>query len=360
MLTNIVANMNESSVAANSTIKSATIVFESHCHFFHETYVYSSAFKWNFLFIGITNVFFAISTGTLNLFTLIIIRYSKPLHTSSNMFIAGLAVCDLLTGFVTFPLNAALNFEFSYARTPCALRLTINFVGYLFGQSGLLTLVLIATDRFFAVFYPYQYEEYTHSKKNILYALISVWVLSLVFVAGSFFTPKFMLYTIFVSVTLLFLLVWSFYSQGKILKVTRQILREIRPTVSSTYEDETSVQDSSTCHKNDNNNYQAQAYAVQTAETARAELREIKRKAKDTMNAIKVTALIIGAQYLSYIPHAVVVIMYLVVAPTTSLHMAHGWTSTLALINSFLNPLIYCWQLKGFVRAAKIFFKRNT
>ena len=344
------------SQAVNSTAQGTTFVFHSHCHYFRETYVYSSAFKWNFLSIGITNVFLAMSTGSLNLFTLLIIRYSKSLHTSSNMLIAGLSVCDLLTGFVTFPLNAALSFKFSEAETPCALRLTLNFVGYLFGQAGLLTLLLIATDRFFAVFYPYEYEEYTHSKRNILYALLAMWLLSLAFVSGSFFTPKFMLYTIFVSITLLFLLIWSLYSQGRILKVTRQILREIRPTGSSICDDETSVQYSTCTSMSTNNN--GQAYAIQTAETARAELREIKRKARDTIKAIKVTALIIGAQYLSYIPHAVVVIMYLLVKPTTSLHMAHGWTSTLALMNSFLNPLIYCWQLKGFVRAAKAFFRR--
>ena len=344
------------SQTVNSTTQGTTFVFHSHCHYFHETYVYSSTFKWNFLFVGITNIFLAVSTGSLNLFTLLVIRYSKSLHTSSNMFIAGLSVCDLLTGFVTFPLNAALSFEFSAARTPCALRLTLNFVGYLFGQVGLLTLLLIATDRFFAVFYPYEYEEYTHTKKNIFYALLVMWLVSLAFVSGSFFTPKFMLYTIFVSITLIFLLVWSVYSQGKILKVTRQILREIRPTASSICDDETSVQESTSSSKSKNAN--GQTFTVQTAETARAEMREIKRKAKDTIKAIKVTALIIGAQYLTYIPHAVVVIMYLFVTPTTSLHMAHGWTSTLALMNSFLNPVIYCWQLKGFVRAARAFFKR--
>ena len=346
----------------NSTTKSATFVFHSHCHFFHETYVYSSTFKWNFLFIGIANVVLAISTGCLNLFTLIVIWNSKSLHTPSNMFIAGLSVCDLLTGFITLPLNAALNFEFSVAETPCALRLTLNFVGYLFGQAGLMTLLLIATDRYFAVFHPYEYEEYTYSKRNILYSQLIMWLLSLGFVAGSFFTPQFMLYTIFVSITLVALLVWSLYSQGKILKVTRQILREIRPIGSSVGEDETSVQDTSSSSKSRSGrgtSSNGHVYTVQTAEIARAEMREIKRKAKDTIKAIKVTALIIGAQYLAYIPHAVVVVMYLFVIPTTSLHMAHGWTSTLALMNSFLNPLIYCWQLKGFVRAAKAFSRRS-
>lgn len=346
-------------ITGNSSVPHGEIVFESHCHFFHESYTYSDAFRWNFLFIAILNIFLSISTGTLNFFTLLIIRYSKPLHTSSNMFIAGLAVCDVLTGFITFPLNAALNFEFSQATTRCGLRLTLNFVGYLFGQCGLLTLVLIATDRYFAVFYPYEYEEYTHSKKKIFYALLSVWIISAAFVAGSFFTPKFMLYTIFVSITLLFLLVWSFYTQGKILKVTRQILREIRPAESSGFDEDTSMQETSACPSgSESNNNRVKEFQSPTPKSAKAELRKIKRRAKDTLNAIKVTALIIGAQYLTYIPHAVVVILYLLVAPTTPLHMAHGWTTTLALMNSFLNPLIYCWQLKGFVRAAKTFFKR--
>lgn len=348
-------NISSNQTAANTTLNDGSPVFESHCHVFHEVYVYSANLKWNFIFIGITNIFLAISTGSLNLFTLLVIRFSKSLHTSSNMFIAGLAVCDLFTGFVTFPLNGALYFQYSQARTPCALRLTLNFVGYSFGQCGLVTLLLIATDRFCAVFYPYEYELYTHSKKNILYLLLVTWFVVLIIVICSFFTPKFMLFTIFVSATLLFLLIWSLYSQGKILKVTRKILREIRPAVSSGLEDETSVQECSTFSKADNNNGQ-QGFPVQSTDTTKAKMQEIKRKARDTLNAIKVTALIIGAQYLSYIPHAVVVIMYLIVAPTTSLHITHGWTSTLALMNSFLNPIIYCWQLKGFVRAAKRFF----
>ena len=306
--------------------------------------------------MGLLDVILAALTSSLNLFTLVIIYKSKSLHTSSNMFIAGLATCDLCTGFITFPLNATLNFYFSAAKTPCALRLTLNFVGYFFGHNGVLTLVLIATDRYIAVFHPYEYEMYTCTRRNILYALLLAWAVSLVFVAGSFFTPNFMLYTIFVAITLLVLLIWSVYSQGKILNITRQILREIRPTNHSTVEPETSVFESQCVSEPTDGSC---AYTVQTAETARAELREIKRKAKDNLNAIKVTALIIGAQYLCYIPHGVVVILYLLVEPTTSLHIAHGWTGTLALMNSTLNPIIYCWQLKGFIRAARILLSRS-
>lgn len=349
----------------NSTDTSTNFVFETKCYYFHEKYTYSDSFEWNFIFIGITNILLAIFTGTLNIITLLVLYKSKPLHTPSNAFISGLAFWDTFTGVLTFPMNSVLNFLFSQAKSSCGLRLTLNFVGYFFGHCGLLTLALIATDRYIAVLHPYEYEIYTSSRRNILFALIIAWTISLIFVAGSFFTPKFMLYTIFVTITLILLLLWTVYSQGKILRVTRQILREIRPTANATKEEDNSAGDLRSSHyanhSNNNNNANDNIIIrnIPTAESTRAELREIKRKARDNLKAIKVTVLIVGAQYVCYLPHGIVVILYLVITPTTTLHIAHGWTGTLALMNSTLNPLIYCWQLKGFIRAAKAFLGRR-
>eukprot|EP00794_Sanderia_malayensis_P016790 gene16790-18485_t len=326
-------------------------IFRSECYYFNETYFFSEAVKWNFIAIGLANVFLALLTAGLNTLTLLVIYKSRELHTPSNFFIAGLATSDLFTGALTFPMHAIVNFLYSQATSSCWLRLLLTFIGYFFGTCGLLTLLIVATDRYIAVFHPYRYSILTLSTRNLIKPLAFVWLISLVFVSLSFLTPNFLLYSVFVFVTLLVLCVWSVYSQGKILKITRRIIREIRPS-SNGFRDSSPVVVRYNCPT-------GRVFSIPTAESIREELREMKQRARDHLNATKVTVSIIAAQYLCYIPHGIIVNLYLLMAPTTHLHMAHGWTGTLALMNSTLNPIIYCWQLKGFKRAAKHLLLRN-
>ncbi|MCP4282650.1 MAG: G-protein coupled receptor, partial [Alteromonas sp.] len=227
---------------------------------------------------------------------------------------------DAFTGILTFPMHAAVNFLYSKATSICWLRLSLTFVGYFFGTCGLLTLLAVATDRYIAVFHPYRYGELTVSKKNMLKPLAAAWTISFIFVGLSFLTPNFLLYSIFVFIILVVLCIWSVYSQGKILKITRQIIREIRPcqpTQSPLRSDGAPLAVSYDC-RNEN------IFYIPTAESIRMELKDLKRRARDHLSAAKVTVSIIAAQYICYIPHGVVVNLYMFMSPTTSLHMAHG------------------------------------
>ena len=84
-----------------------------------------------------------------------------------------------------------------------------------------------------------------------------------------------------------------------------------------------------------------------------ARRKEAIRNATENFKAAKLTISIVAAQYILYIPHGILIALYFMMPVTTRLHVAHGWTATLSLSNSTVNPIIYCWQLKGFMTEAK-------
>ena len=435
--------------------------FSLKCYYFEERYEIISGFEMNFILIGVLNIILAIITSTLNIVTLVVIYRVKNLQTPSNFFISGLAIMDACTGIITFPSHAAVNFMLSAHWMSCPLRLFLTFAGYFFGSCSLFSLILIATDRYMAVFHPYTYGRLTLQRKQIAKPLALTWIISFVMVASSFLTPKFILYTAFIVVTLVILLIWSVYTQGKILKATQAIIGGIMPVyrsspqfqdvngnkhelhavqnVSYSFDNRTceielenkatvpekpfqkedieaavklklnrinsgssydrisissrlhlkrascisQISSSSRLHlkrascisqisssssestltrvavipQPQSPNSRTQRSKLETnqclGDNRKAERRNVIRNAKDNFKAAKLTISIVAAQFIFYIPHGILITLYFIIPVTTKLHMTHGWTATLSLFNSGVNPIIYCWQLKGFMRAAK-------
>ena len=431
-----------SSLSANISYSSRR--FSLTCYYWEEEYDPVPGFEVNFILIGSLNIILAIITSTLNILTLAVIYRVRHLQTPSNFFISALAIMDSCTGMISFPSHAAINFMLSAHWMSCPLRLFLTFTGYFFGSCGLLTLIVIATDRYFAVFHPYAYGRLTTERKQIAKPIALAWSIALIIVALSFLTPKYSLYITFIVITLIILLIWSVYSQGRILKATRKIIREIIPIPNiinqsdreemekiarkmvpdvrfsrdnMTCEGEMELEsidanilpeEAATDHLHNNNksiisaNYDsisissglksnlASNFFEASPSTSRPtfarisevaiisepeigvprkrsrlksfqrlrdiwkeERKETIRNAKENFNAAKLTVSVVAAQYIFYIPHGIILMLYFITPVTTTLHVAHGWTATLSLLNSMLNPIIYCWQLKGFMRAAR-------
>ena len=427
---------------ANTTLRQE---FSLSCYYFKEEYEVTSGFDLNFTLIAVVNAVLAVITSTLNIITLTVIYKAKHLQTPSNFFISGLAIMDTCTGLITFPSHAAVNFMLSAHWMSCPLRLFLTFAGYFFGACGLFSLIAIATDRYIAVFHPYRYRRLTLDRKQIVKSHAIMWSVALIMVALSFVSPKFTLYITFIVITLVFLLIWSVYTQGKILKATHKILRQITPlqqvvtpisrvegnenerqmlhdvfiSHNETHKDmgfkstnvetprrvtiEFAVQPNNRdifgtkCNSVDSptsrylespvpsspcqatsfkppsnlspmvkNGMKPKPYEgivkVQNlrlkpidrfGDIQKMERKQVLRNAKDNFKAVKLTVSIVAAQFIFYIPHGIILTLYFLIPVTTSLHMAHGWTATLSLLNSTANPIIYCWQLKGFICAAK-------
>ncbi|XP_073672033.1 trace amine-associated receptor 13c-like [Paramisgurnus dabryanus] len=119
---------------------------------------------------NIMYVFFSLLsvwTVFLNLLVIISICHYKKLHTPTNMLILSLAVADLLVGLIVIPVEAIKLIEACWYFGTIFCGLFIIIMGLLL-STIIYNLVVIAIDRFIAVYYPLQYEHTVTTTKTLM------------------------------------------------------------------------------------------------------------------------------------------------------------------------------------------------
>ncbi|KAM6306362.1 melanopsin [Aegotheles albertisi] len=125
-------------------------------------------------------------TGTLGNF-LVIYAFcrSRSLQTPANIFIINLAISDFLMSITQSPVffTNSLHKRWIFGETGCEL---YAFCGALFGITSMITLMVIALDRYFVITKPLASVGVT-SKKKALIILVGVWLYSLAWSLPPFF-----------------------------------------------------------------------------------------------------------------------------------------------------------------------------
>nr|XP_020661617.1 melanopsin [Pogona vitticeps] len=125
-------------------------------------------------------------TGTLgNLLVIYAFCRSRGLRTPANMFIINLAVSDFLMSITQCPVffTNSLNRRWIFGKKGCEL---YAFCGALFGIASMITLTVIALDRYFVITRPLA-SIGVMSKKKALLILLGVWLYSLAWSLPPFF-----------------------------------------------------------------------------------------------------------------------------------------------------------------------------
>ena len=60
-----------------------------------------------------------------------------------------------------------------------------------------------------------------------------------------------------------------------------------------------------------------------------------------------------GLVLIFYFPFCVMMFMHKLIGYTTTVKIAYNYVTTAVYINSFLNPLVYCWRIREIRRAVK-------
>ncbi|KAM6130503.1 LOW QUALITY PROTEIN: melanopsin [Phoenicopterus ruber ruber] len=125
-------------------------------------------------------------TGTLGNF-LVIYAFcrSRSLQTPANLFIINLAISDFLMSITQSPVffTNSLHKRWIFGEKGCEL---YAFCGALFGITSMITLMVIALDRYFVITKPLASVGVT-SKKKALIILVGVWLYSLAWSLPPFF-----------------------------------------------------------------------------------------------------------------------------------------------------------------------------
>ncbi|XP_053165374.1 melanopsin [Hemicordylus capensis] len=125
-------------------------------------------------------------TGSLgNLLVIYAFCRSRGLRTPANIFIINLAVSDFLMSITQCPVffTSSLSKRWIFGETGCEL---YAFCGALFGIASMITLTVIALDRYFVITRPLT-SIGVMSKKKALLILLGVWLYSLAWSLPPFF-----------------------------------------------------------------------------------------------------------------------------------------------------------------------------
>ena len=253
-------------------------------------------------------------TALLGNFAILITIWKTPsLHTASYLLLASLAASDLAVGLIVQPFLISLLLTAIYDFPPSAFRficLGFNYVAYVLCGVSLLNITAIGLDRFLALWLHLRYNAVVTTYRVNL-AITAIWLfqgLSMINVFWSrhtFQKP--------VAIVMCVLILANFVIYLKIRLIVRRHQVEIQ-------------------HRH--------------PEANAGNFFSLKRVKKSALN----TFLVFLVFLFCYVPHT-----YVFVTGGGSLTVYYV-TTTIVLLNSSLNPLLYCWRVREMREATKQMF----
>ena len=250
------------------------------------------------------NVSLAVATTVANLVVLLAIRHVTSIRLPSRLLLCSLVLTDLGAGSVVQPQFAAFLFHRAVYPdlVPCALTRSIAFTGSAFATSSLLTIGAISLDRYAALFFYLRYRQIVTTRR-VCAALAFVWVLAVFFVLASLLNRELWLTAISTGSAVALLVISVAY-----IKIYRRL--RVEPTQP-----------------------QAQEQAGSILHMARY------RRTASAMMWVYVLLLI------CYLPLLCTTTFRSALVRTDLTEYLYEFSCSLVLLNSFLNPFVYCLRL---------------
>lgn len=272
----------------------------------------------------IINLLFSLTTCTSNLLVLLAIGKTRCLHSPSYVLLGCLAASDLLVGLICQPLFVASKIAelMNNVSLHCTLRMLLSTSSWITSGASLATMVTVSVDRLLALTLHLRYDSFV-TVSHVFQTVLGLWICSITF-ALLRFPLRNRWYFIVIATFLLKFLVLSI-STYKIFDIVRRHQRQIRDQNMAAF---------SPVELNTVNVFNCRRSAV-------------------------TVIYVYGLSMILYIPHFVTVIVATVTGYSTSIQIAYTYVSTVIYINSFLNPLVYCWRNRGIRRAVKNILRRE-
>eukprot|EP00794_Sanderia_malayensis_P009327 gene9327-10311_t len=300
--------------------------------------------------------------ATLNCMVLIVIIKNRCLQTVPNAILFSLATSDMIAGLVIQPLKAVMTYQIINRNVVCGLYITSLQLGYLIGMTSYLSLTLMAFERYFAIFHPFKYYNWTTSKRIIVRPIIAIWLLSILIIALSFSTPQMTIMRLFVITLIPTSIAWSAFVYIRACLLVKRInVQTARITIvtESTKHDENAVADGvaletrctakaveypsavgkNSLHRED------KGLGKKSKQPPKRKASSIARQGPNS-KATRLAVVILVVLVICYIPSCVLTFMrdYSRVKKRWVFGV-HDWGTSFVLLNSTLNPIIYCWKL---------------
>lgn len=273
----------------------------------------------------------AFSVLTNTLIITVFIR-KKMLNAPLNFLLVNMCAVDFFVGIVEQPVFVAIRALELKAACPCFLKQIGSFLGYVCGGISISIVGLISLDRWLAITMPFRYESIV-TRKKISAILISSYVFCItgtllymnktVRAKGFYLTVSLLLFTVVILVLICF---------AKIYKITRDHERKINSFNSLVLEMKHS--------KEVSNQNMTPGSMRRTAWKGKLMHTFAQRRKSRTVIFMAIFLIF------CYLPKVCVILdAYLAEEDSLPSYAALRWSETVFLLNSAINPIIYCIRM---------------
>ena len=245
-----------------------------------------------------------------NVLIIVALQKVPSIHPPSKLLLACLASTDLCVGLITQPLNIALTMSPKNATHYRHLVITFNTKGSIFCGVSLLTLTAVSVDRVLALLLGLRYRQVVTLKKVQL-VVVTFWLFSAAVAMTVFF--NLLIARSIACIVLLLCIVISTFCYMKIYLTLRHHQTQVQDHV-----------------------HQGQQVGEQIP-------LNIARYRKTVSSALWIQMTLLAC----YFPYGIFVgIIAVTGSPKSSLDIVWAITISLLLLNSSLNPFLYCWKMR--------------
>ena len=275
---------------------------------------HEDTYLFDFYKIGIVSIIFLTITASLgNSLILVALHKDSSLHPPSKLLLRSLSITDLCVGVIAQPILITLFFSFLNGNLELCrvLEYSAYVISTICSGVSLFTLTAIGVDRLLALLLRLRYRQVV-TVKRVRTAVFVFWVIGSV--VGILYVWSAKLYFIVSGVSAILLVSVSTYCYTRIFYAIRRQQRQVQDSLG------------------DQN----------------AGLNMVRYK-KTVFNALWVHFTLATC----YTPFSVTTAVIAIRGLNTTLLLVEGITVILVLLNSSLNPLLYCWKMKEVRQAVK-------
>ena len=266
----------------------------------------------------ILNAVFSLITAIGNLVILQVIWRKQELHTPSFILLFCLAASDLLVGLVCQPFYVAFKITelIDNFGAYCILRMIQSISGWTTTGVSLAILSGVSIDRLLVLTLHLRYNTIV-TVQRVLQTVFVVWMLSVAIVMLRFWIRQWLIFPVAIVVTSFLV---TTISTLKIFQIVRRHQRQI---------------------------FQQQRVQSNIVDALKCR--------KSAVTVLYVYGLFI----IFYLPLCATMVVETLTGYTLRVKIAYDYAATAVFINSFLNPIVYCFRIEEIRRAVKNLLKRN-
>ena len=265
------------------------------------------------------NSVFSIATCIGNSVILHVIRKTQELHSPSFVLLFCLAASDLLVGLICQPSFIGLKVAElgNDSNVYCTLAIIQAISSWITSGASLLTLSAVSIDRLLAVTLHLRYNTIV-TVPRVFQTVVCLWVFAITIVMLKFWIENWLIFPLVI--TLLTFLVTTL-STLKIFQIVRRHQRQI----------------------------------AQQQQSVQSNTVNVLKSRKSAVTVLYVYGLFV----ISYLPVLVIMLTQTFTGFNKTTKVAFNYVATAVFINSFLNPVVYCWRIREIRRAVKNVFRMN-